>query len=466
MLMANYLGGYGDLRLDRKGKELVEVFTNVRSCSINKTFKNYKDQKSCYRFFMNEKVSEEILINIMKQTCSGSVVDKDVLVILDTTKVRLDRYLGRMTDFTGIGIISANQHYPQYGFLLHPLYVVDEHDGSPYGLADVILINRSMESSPLSIKERRKRQIKLPIEEKESARWLLPCIDVAKTTLSQANNITYIMDREADIWELYERLPEHNVHFVVRAKGNRKVENEAGEKGKIKDQLNSQMTQGHLDIEYKDEDGKKRRTKAEIKWTQCNIEVPCHKKGTSTGPMYCVELKSESKKGSSKSIHWLLWTNHKVKNIEDAKRIIAMYVKRWGIEVYFKLLKSDGYDIENCQLEKGPSIRKLTLLLMDAAMKAQQLKAAREGNTSLQVRDLFDDEEIECLFELNTKLEGNSIKQKNPYDPNNLAWATWVIARLAGWKSFYTKMDPPGNKTISSGLEHFQFLFLGYSMNK
>lgn len=466
MLLTNFQTGFGDLRLDRKQEVLIEEFKRAKCCSINKIFGKYHEQKSCYRFLMNDRVREEILINNMKKTCAENVIDKDILVILDTTKIRLDRYKGRMTDFGGIGILSANQHHPYYGFLLHPLFVLDEQDGSPYGFADVVLFNRPMEPNPLSIKERKHLQWTQPLEEKESGRWVLPCIQATKTSLSSAKNITFIMDREGDIWEVYERLPACHVHLVVRAKQNRTVENEQGRKVKLKTALKYEKIQGQLDIECKDDDNKRIRTTANIKWTKCRIQVPTHKKGKSSVPMCCIEVKSESIKDKKADISWLIWTNHEVNNLADAKRVLAMYVKRWGIEVYFKLLKSDGYDIENCQLEKGPSIRKLTLLLMNSAMQTQQLKAARDGTTLLLVRDIFNPQEIQCLTELNEDLEGNTEKQKNPFNKDNLAWATWIIARLGGWKGYYTDKDPPGNKTLSTGLLNFQFYFMGYSKRK
>ena len=52
------------------------------------------------------------------------------------------------------------------------------------------------------------------------------------------------------------------------------------------------------------------------------------------------------------------------------------------------------------------------------------------------------------------KLEGNTQKQKNPHDPNSLAFATWVIARLGGWRGLKSQR-PLGIKTISKGLLKF-----------
>ena len=103
---------------------------------------------------------------------------------------------------------------------------------------------------------------------------------------------------------------------------------------------------------------------------------------------------------------------------------------------------------------------------MEAATRILQLKAARTGETQLQLRDVFDKKEIECLELLNEKLNGRTKKQKNPYPKNHFCWASWIIARLAGWKEFYEKNNPPGNKTFTRGLEKFNVLMLGYSLAK
>lgn len=101
---------------------------------------------------------------------------------------------------------------------------------------------------------------------------------------------------------------------------------------------------------------------------------------------------------------------------------------------------------------------------MEAALKVLQLKAARSGETELQASDLFGEDEIRCLQTLNKKLEGNTKKQKNPYPPDHLSWASWVIARLAGWKDYYSNKNPPGNKIFVNGLEKFDYLMIGYSI--
>ena len=63
------------------------------------------------------------------------------------------------------------------------------------------------------------------------------------------------------------------------------------------------------------------------------------------------------------------------------------------------------------------------------------------------------------------KLEGNTQKQKNPYKKSSLRYATWIIARLGGWKG-YASERKPGITTLWVGLEKFYDTLNGYMLLK
>ena len=444
-------------------------FIGSQTCSVHATFNDYNEQKSCYRFLSNPKVSEQILINHLKEDCRDSVVSKRVLALVDTSTVNLNRYFGRITNYDGIGTISRNQHKSSYGFFLHPIYVVDADDGTPYGLADVRLFNRSMESNPLTKSEGNRLKLKLPIESKESYKWVEPCERAKREVLKTADKVTFVMDREADIWEVYKRLPGGNTDVVVRAKENRCILNSEGEQTKLKKELEDQQVKGEYIINLPKKQGRKRKkARVKLKYGTCQILPSQFNKPKEPISLSYVEIKEvgRSKKAIDDPIHWIIWTSEEVNTVEQAEQVISIYARRWKIEVYFKLLKSDGFDIENCQLGTGNGIRKLTLLIMEAAIKVQQLKAARRGLTNFSVEEVFEEEEIKCLKLLNQKMEGNTKKSKNPYPSDHLSWASWIIARLGGWKEYYEKNNLPGNKTFVKGLKKFDVLMLGYLIAK
>ena len=102
---------------------------------------------------------------------------------------------------------------------------------------------------------------------------------------------------------------------------------------------------------------------------------------------------------------------------------------------------------------------------MDNTTKISQLIQARDGQSQLTVDALFNKEEQEVLDKMVSQLEGKTEKQKNPYPKRTLARASWVIARLGGWKGYKTAR-PPGRKTFERGLEKFDNAFEGWKLFK
>ena len=61
-------------------------------------------------------------------------------------------------------------------------------------------------------------------------------------------------------------------------------------------------------------------------------------------------------------IEWCLWTSLPVTNLEQALEILGIYTKRWWIEDFFRVLKSEGFDLEGSELNSGSALKKLILL--------------------------------------------------------------------------------------------------------
>jgi len=412
-------------------------------------------------------VTEEILINKLKKKCSKAVAGKDVLVICDTSSINVSSQKERIIDFGGLGIIGRNQtEKSSIGYFLHPMLVMDMQDHSPYGLADVKLYNRSLEVSPLSRKEKKSAKCKKRIGQKESYRWLGPCLQARREALQSAERVTFVMDREADIWEVLEQIPGHKTHIVIRSRTNRCIIDPTGKRTKLYEHLASVAANGYVQMNLPKHNPKKKVTMA-LRYGRSQI-VPSQFNNSDTPlSLSYVEIKEEQdcEDKHRKPVTWILWTDKEIHTTKQALEIINIYTKRWDIEVFFKLLKSDGYNIERSQMKSGKTLRKLTLILMEATLKVLQLKAARLGQTDLAVSDVFDNHEIVCLQKLNKQMQGKTKKQQNPYPIKHLGWASWIVARLGGWTEFYAKnKNPPGNKTLARGLDVFEAIMLGYKL--
>ena len=183
-------------------------------------------------------------------------------------------------------------------------------------------------------------------------------------------------------------------------------------------------------------------------------------------PVYAVRVfeSPESVVNNEKAIEWLLLTSIPVLNAEQALQIVQYYRWRWVIEQLFRTLKSQGLDIESSTIQKGEGLMKLSVLALIAATQIIQLVQARDGKTNQDIQAVFDDCEIQAIQHLNSQLEGKTEKQKNPYTPQSLAFAVWVIARLGGWKPAASP-KPPGPITILNGFTIFYNIMIGFRLN-
>ncbi|PIE78414.1 MAG: hypothetical protein CSA15_08050, partial [Candidatus Delongbacteria bacterium] len=76
---------------------------------------------------------------------------------------------------------------------------------------------------------------------------------------------------------------------------------------------------------------------------------------------------------------------------------------------------------------------------------------------------VFSENEIQFMEKLCPKLEGNSKKLKNKHLFKSIAWASWIIARLGGWKG-YESQSPPGPITIVKGIIKFYQQLQGWEL--
>ena len=153
-------------------------------------------------------------------------------------------------------------------------------------------------------------------------------------------------------------------------------------------------------------------------------------------------------------IEWRLLTSHEISEQSQALLVVVYYQMRWFIEQLFRILKKQGLNIEATQLESKDAIIKQWILAFSVACMVLQLTLARNQSEGHAITAAFDEKDQIVLNQLCQKLEGNTTKLQNPFPSDQLSWATWIIARLGGWKG-YKSQRPPGPITILRGLKKF-----------
>lgn len=440
---------------------------NIGSSCINQIGRNWSEQTAFYRFMNNDKVTESSLLSQCLSQQDSIDQEEELLVIQDTSQINLNHLQKSIKDKEGLGVLNDGL---TLGYYFHGSLVLNKNYDVK-GISDVIMYGRPAPSTEESQYVRSRRRDNFPIEEKESYRWLLSVRNSTKY-LKNPDRLTFISDREGDIYEVLDQIDRQGSKFIIRSQHNRKINLEDDSNCRLKEFISTLKIQKKYRIKVPADDrgNKMRSAKLNIRYSKIKLSSPTHygyeTDFSSQIECYVVNVFEEVKKGEKAPenlISWTILTNRKVENVKEAQGIIKDYRNRWPIEDVFRGMKNKGMQIDSATLKSGKALRKLAIMGFDISAIALKLRQAREGKNHIPVQEVFDEKQIECMDQLCSSLEGNTQKLKNPHSKNSLAWAAWIIARLGGWKG-YKSQRPPGIITMKRGLIKFMDLFMGWSI--
>ena len=407
----------------------------------------------------------ELIEQATKKT--GELVSNcHVLAIQDTTELNYQAHADRVS---GLGPVGNGK---DAGLFLHPLLVLEAESGACLGVGDIhtwIRDNPEPTKDSVEFAKKTSRDYqKLPIEEKESYRWLEVALK-GKKTLAEAKLVTVVADRESDIYEEWYRIPDEKTHLLTRASHNRRLGNEH----LLFNYVANLDVQGIQQLKVREREEKRSAHVAELEIRFGEVEIMrsigcTDKNAPEKIKLTVVDVKElpESVIAEEKPIHWCLLTTHKVETIEDAQQIVRWYCQRWQIEQLFRTLKKQGYQVESSQLETGENLTKLAIIAVRAAVQTMQLTLARNNKAvDLPVNTVFSEEQVEVLKAIQPRLEGKTEKQKNMHLLGKLSWAAWIIARLGGWKGYASERQA-GPITMLRGQKEFASLCRGWLLAK
>jgi hypothetical protein len=400
------------------------------------------------RFLANKRVKLSELIETWSEPTRQACAGRHVLAIQDTSEIKFST---TPEDRRGLGKIKKGA---AWGALLHPMLAVDADSAILLGLAGGCVWTRSgLVSSPHG--QRR-------LVDKESARWV-DTAEQAKRTLAAARLITVIDDREGDIYAHWARTPAPNVHLITRLMNDHAIV----EGGTVRKALARQPVLATAVVQLRDRANRPARTaNLSLRFTSLSLKRPQFtpdKDLPPSIPVHVLEVFEQRPPEGADPLHWILITTHTIDSIDAAWQIVGWYRCRWIIEQFFRTLKLKGLRIEDSELTTAERLLKLIAIAARAAVIIMQLVQARDGHDEQAASLAFTDQQIKVLAILNTRLQGRTSRQKNPYPINTLAGAAWVIAKLGGWHEHQSK--PPGPITFFHGLTYFRALAEGHALN-
>ncbi|MCP4178368.1 MAG: IS4 family transposase [bacterium] len=455
----NFLGLFSNLKSERRANNLLKSMVKKESVSVYSNSKNWNDAIGNYRMLNNENIELPDIKQGVINDCARKANCSHALIIQDTTQLNYEKHRGRIKPNSGLGVIGDNK---SLGYFLHPTFVMNSENGDVYGVSDIKTWIRKENREPKKEEERKKT----PIEQKESYRWL-DSIEQSKKTLTCCEMLTAISDREGDIYEVFATVPDKRTHLLIRSRDNRLIK-----EGKLFDYLSEQNVAGTYELEVRGDIRTKRKSRKaiiEIRIAKVNIKKPKtlkkYQRYNETVEVYAIEAKEKENtvpKGE-KPIHWRLLTTHQIDTFHAAVFAVFWYSLRWNIEQLFRVLQNKGFNIESSEMEQGTSIIKLGIFALAASIIVMQLLLASKWNSEQAIEQVFNEKECKCLKEICIRYEGKTEKLKNRNNSDTLKWASWVIARVGGWKG-YASQRPPGPITFFKGLYKFNLIYEGWSM--
>lgn len=457
--LAQELAGssFADERLSKRLRKLAELMGNAIGSTVPLACQDWANTKAAYRFFSNDRVSEaEILAGHFEATRDRfAATEGPILVLQDTTEFTFRREHAAPVGLT-YSVNSGKDKTGRYrmhtvcGLLMHSSLAVTT-DGLPLGLAAVKFWNRQKFKGTAALK-RKINPTRVPIEQKESFRWL-ENMRQSIALFGAPDRCIHIGDRESDIYELFCLAEELGTHFLVRTC----VDRLAGDGNHtIADEMRALSVAGLHHVEVADNAGRVETATVEIKYGNIHVLPPIGKQKRYPALSLTVLHAQEREEPTGRPrIDWKLITDLPVRSHREAVEKLHWYALRWKIETFHKILKS-GCRAEQARLRTAERLVRLIAVFCILSWRVFWLTMIN--------RSLPQAEPDLAL----TKLEIRLLDYLVPDRGMRLAGAGLAkyltkIATLGGYLA-RTNDPPPGNTVMWRGLARLTDIKLGATL--
>jgi hypothetical protein len=420
---------------------LAQSFYARPQANIPQACQSRAETKAAYRFLDHRETSLEVILEPHYQaTVERMRREPVILAVQDTTSLN---YTGHPAT-EKLGPIGYRKDRGR-GLILHDTMAFNR-EGTPLGLLEVQCWARDGADFG-----KKKRRHSLPIEKKESSKWLVSFRKVAEVQKQCSQSmVVSVGDREADIYELFAlawRDP-GGPKLLVRAEQDRLL---AEGQGHLWEKIGQQKVAGVQEIHVPRQKNRAARVaRLEVRFAKVSLKPPAGKRRLGELTLWAVWAREAQAPAQGERIEWMLLTTVPVTTFEEAIEKLAWYTIRWGIEVYHRTLKS-GCQVEERQL--GHADRIETCLAIDMVVAWRIFHLAKLGRETPDVpcTVFFEEAEWKALVAYVTQ-------NPNPPDtPPTLRESMRMVATLGGFLG--RKGDgEPGTKSLWLGLQRLDDL--------
>ena len=407
--------------------------------------------KAAYRFFANARVDmQSLLTGHVEATAQRMQPHAVVLAVQDTTTLNYTAHPAT----EGLGPINTTKDQA-VGLILHDTLAFTVA-GTPLGLVD----GQCWARDPEQARTKRAQRNQLPIEAKESVKWLRSYRAAAAVQrLCPSTVVVSVGDREADLHELFWEAQQTAAgpKLLVRAERTRRRQvagEPAEEHAYLWQKLAAESVAGQQGLAIPRQGSRPARTATlEVRYAAVTLRPPERSQALAVAAWAVYAREVEPPPEVTAPLEWMLLTTVAVETFAQAIERLQRYTRRWGIEVYHRVLKS-GCRIEDRQLNNAASLERC--LAIDLVVAWRIFWLVKQGRETPNVPcDVFlEEDEWKALYA--------TVHNTAPAPtPPSLREAVRMIAALGGFLG--RKRDgEPGTITVWRGLERLDNIVIGY----
>jgi len=415
--------------------------------------------KGAYRFLDNARVDMQTLIASHTEATVERVRQCSVvLAVQDTTLLNYTEHAAR-----GMGPINTKKD-AAVGLILHDTMAFTLQ-GTPLGLIDAQCWARDPNTTG-----KREQRKELPLEQKESMKWLRSYRAAAAVQkLCPGTMLVSTGDREADIYDLFAEAAANpdGPKLLIRAEKSRgrlakcdaeMVAEETSEEDPEYERLWQHMAAkplaGLVDIEVPPRDNRPRRdAKLELRVASVELKAPKGSKLPACQVWAVLAQEVDAAEDVKEPVEWMLLTTVPTDGFEAGVERLGWYVRRWGIEVYHRTIKS-GTRTQDRRLNTAEGIKACLAIDLVIAWRVHMLTMLARETPDVSCEAYLEEIEWRVLC-------AHAAPDHDPDCPPTLRQAVRWLAALGGFLGRKCDGDP-GNTTVWRGLDRLSAMVQGY----
>jgi hypothetical protein len=449
-----------DKRLNKRLTRILSALGERPTASIPAACGGKLETDAAYQFFDNPKVTFEEVFQPHIDASRRRIAEQEVvLLVQDTTEIDVTRPEQQVVGAGPMDSISRRGAY------LH-LMEAFTADGTPLGAVWADAWTRDDEYFLKPQKEKRKRRKALPIEEKESFRWL-EGLRHARQVAQDFPQVQCICvgDSESDIYHLFaEPRGEASVHWLIRACQERPVEASDDSPKVIRDEVirgpvlftkeiavRGRRAKIACEKRTRQESREPRKATVDVRAARVTLRPPANPdRPLSTVPVNVVLVREPNPPQDADPIEWILLTTLPINTPDEVREVTQFYCVRWMIEVFFRTLKS-GCRVEKRRFEHIDRLLPCVAVYLTVAWRTLMLCRLGRSCPDMNCEAVFEPSEWKSVW--------MAIHRKTPsQQPPKLVEMLRLIGQLGGYVNRPTRTDLPGPQTIWLGIQRMRDL--------